>query len=136
MRYVGFIDLGKAGGGNPSPWPHVAMHHPNTHKTGRRRGKKRGKGASPTTGRDEAQRTTKPIRNKGKTLNASKFKEHKTGKKIRVNKCSNKPGSDHENNTKGRRKAREVRKRLPRQKGIERSGAIKQRVMKGRRQDR
>lgn len=55
MRNVGLIDLGKAGGGNPSLWPHVAMHHPNTHRTGRRR-RRRG-GASPTTRRYEAHRT-------------------------------------------------------------------------------
>lgn len=68
MRNVGLIDLGKAGGGNPSLWPHVAMHHPNTHETERRR-----RGASPTTGSDEAHRTSKP----------KKFSNKQTNKQIK-----------------------------------------------------
>lgn len=61
MKNVGLIDLGKAGGGNPSLWPHGAMHHSNTHKIGRRRRKRR-TGAFLTPGCDEAHRTTKPER--------------------------------------------------------------------------
>lgn len=53
MRNVRVIDPGKAGGGNPSPWPHVAMHHSNTHKAGRRRKRRKRRGSSTTAERHE-----------------------------------------------------------------------------------